>query len=51
MIDRVRNPNTPPKDRDHGPAHAQRQSKIARLPIDEAIVYSATHGQRIRASR
>ena len=50
VIDRVRHPNTPPKDRDLGPAHAQRQSKLARLPIDEAIVYAATHGHYIRAS-
>lgn len=44
-------PGDDSKDIPCGPAHAERLSKIARLPIDEAIVYAAHHGHLIRASR
>ena len=56
MVLRVRSQTRPgdtSRDIDLGP-HTEtvvRLSKIARLPIDEAIVYAASHGQRIRASR
>ena len=55
MTIRVRDkarPGDASRDIDLGPhtGTVVRLSKIARLPIDEAIVYSATHGHYIRAS-
>jgi hypothetical protein len=56
VVVRVRSKSRPgddSQDIDFGPhvERVERLSKIARFPIDEAIVYAASHGHRIKASR
>ena len=47
MIDRVRHPNTPPQDRDLGPAHAQRHAWVVmRRTVEEQLIYAAALHRR-----
>ena len=47
VIDRVRHPNTPPKDRDLGPANAQRHAWVVmRRTVEEQLIYAAALHRR-----
>lgn len=49
---RVRHPGTTPRDRDLGPAHAERtRAKQMRMSLDEAIEYAARWGHEIKGIR
>lgn len=51
MYLRVSHPGKPIVLRDFGPAHAEPTSKLARLPIDEAIAETWRRGHPIRLVR